>query len=122
MEHVSIVRDDQIARLAGLRLIASVQHSWFHAGAAKTLTRWLGRDRRALAGRWRDLIDADIQLTGGTDRPYAIVGESGDSMDAIAEAVTRVGPSGRRPPRWMRSQAMTVLEVLRSLTIDAAFA
>jgi predicted amidohydrolase YtcJ len=76
----------------------------------------------ALAGRWRDLIVAGIPLAGGTDHPYAIVGESGDSIDAIAFAVTRRGPSGQRPPQWMAAQSLTVWEVLRSLTIDAAFA
>jgi predicted amidohydrolase YtcJ len=50
------------------------------------------------------------------------VGESGDSIDAIAFAVTRRGPSGTRPPRWMAAQRLTDWEVLRSLTIDAAFA
>jgi predicted amidohydrolase YtcJ len=122
IEHVSIVRDDQVERIADLGLIASVQHSWFHAGAANELVRWLGRDRVTFTGRWRDLIGAGIPLTGGTDHPYAIVGESGDSIDAIAFAVTRRGPSGTRPPRWMAAQRLTDWEVLRSLTIDAAFA
>ena len=122
IEHVSVVRDDQIERIADLGLIASVQHSWFHGDSASELTRWLGPDRRSLSGRWRDLIEAGIPLTGSTDHPWAIAGQSGDSIDAIAQAVTRVGPGGRQPPAWMSAQRLTVWEVLRSLTIDAAFA
>jgi predicted amidohydrolase YtcJ len=103
-------------------LIGSIQLSFFHVRAAKTITRWVGRDRVGLTGRWRDIIDAGIPITGSTDRPWAIVGRSGPSIRAIAQAVTRSSPSGKIPPRWMRLQRMTVDEALRSLTIDAAFA
>lgn len=122
IEHLTIVRDDQVERIADLGLIASVQHSWFHADAASNLTRWLGPNRRSLSGRWRDLAQAGIPVTGGTDHPWAMAGESGDSLDAIAQAVTRVGPSGRRPAAWMHAQRLTTWEVLRSLTVDAGFA
>ncbi|MQA91668.1 MAG: amidohydrolase family protein [Gemmatimonas sp.] len=122
VEHLTIVRGDQIKRLRRLGLIGSIQLSWFHAGAAKDLIRWVGRDRVGLTGRWRDLIDAGIPITGSTDSPWAIVGRSGPSIPAIAEAVTRISPRGKAPPRWMRSQRLTVEEALRSLTIDAAFA
>ncbi len=122
VEHLSTVRADQIKRLRKLGLIGSIQLSWFHAGAAKRLIRWVGRDRVELTGRWRDLIDAGIPITGSTDSPWAIVGRSGPSIPAIAEAVTRISPNGKAPPRWMRSQRLTVEEALRALTIDAAFA
>ncbi|HEV3472841.1 MAG TPA: amidohydrolase family protein [Actinomycetota bacterium] len=122
IEHASTVRDDQVDRMADLGLIASIQRSWFHADAAKDLVRWVGRDRVTFTGRWRDLVNAGIPIAGGTDRPFALVGESGDSVDAIAFAVTRRGPTGERPPPWMATQKLTVWEVLRSLTIDAAFA
>jgi predicted amidohydrolase YtcJ len=122
VEHLTIVRDDQIPRLRDLGLIGSIQLPWFHAGAAETLIRWVGRDRVGLTGRWRDLIDAGIPIAGSTDRPWAPVGVSGPSIPAIAQAVTRASPNGKTAPRWMRSQAMTIDEVLRSLTIDAAFA
>jgi predicted amidohydrolase YtcJ len=122
VEHLSTVRTDQIKRLRKLGLIGSIQLSWFHAGAARTLIRWVGRDRVELTGRWRDLIEAGIPITGSSDRPWAFVGRSGPSIPAIAEAVTRISPKGKLPPWWMRSQRLTVLEALRSLTIDAAFA
>ena len=122
VEHLSTVRADQIKRLRKLGLIGSIQLSWFHAGAAKTLIRWIGRDRIELAGRWRDLIDAGIPITGSSDRPWSPVGRSGPSISAIAQAVTRVAPSGKLPPSWMLSQRMTIDEALRSITIDAAFA
>ncbi len=122
IEHLTTVRNDQIKRLRDLGLIGSIQLSFFHAGAAETLGRWVGRDRVQLTGRWRDLIDAGIPITGSTDAPWAIAGRSGPSIPAIAEAVTRVSPGGKLPPRWMRSQRLTVDEALRSLTIDAAFA
>ena len=122
VEHLSTVRADQIQRLRRLGLIGSIQLSWFHAGAAETLIRWIGRDRIELAGRWRDLVEAGIPIAGSTDRPWAIAGKPGPSIAAIAEAVTRMSPEGEAPPRWMRSQRLTVEETLRSLTIDAAFA
>jgi predicted amidohydrolase YtcJ len=122
IEHLSTVRDDQVRRLADLGLIGSVQHSWYSADAVDDLTRWLGKDRRRFSGRWRDLLDAGIPLVGSTDHPWALVGESGDSMTAIAQAVTRAGWRGQPAPAWMRRQRLTVWEVLRSLTTDAAFA
>ena len=122
IEHLSTVRDDQVQRLADLGLIASVQHSWYSADAVDDLMRWLGKDRARLSGRWRDLLDAAIPLIGGTDHPWALVGESGDSMAAIAKAVTRAGSRREPAPPWMRRQRLTVWEVLRSLTTDAAFA
>ena len=122
VEHLSTVRAGQIKRLRKLGLIGSIQLSWFHAGAAKDLIRWVGRDRVQLTGRWRDLIEAGIPITGSTDRPWAIAGKPGPSISAIAEAVTRISPKGKLPPRWMKSQHLWVQETLRSLTIDAAFA
>ena len=122
VEHLTIVRADQIKRLRKLGLIGSIQLPWFHAGAARTVIRWVGRDRVELAGRWRDLIEAGIPITGSSDAPWAFVGRSGPSIPAIAQAVTRTSPRGKLPPPWMRSQRLTVHEALRSLTIDAAFA
>ncbi|HSV40301.1 MAG TPA: amidohydrolase family protein [Nocardioidaceae bacterium] len=122
IEHLTTVRDDQVGRIAALGLIASIQHSWFHGDTAETLTRWVGRDRVSFTGRWRDFVDAGIPLTGGTDHPWSIAGEVGDSIAAIAHATTRVGTSGKPPPAWMASQRLTVWEVLRSLTVDAAYA
>jgi predicted amidohydrolase YtcJ len=122
VEHLATVRADQIKRLRKLGLIGSIQLSWFHAGAVENLIRWVGRDRVELTGRWRDLIEAGIPITGSSDAPWAIVGRSGPSIPAIAEAVTRISPRDKAPPRWMRSQRLTVQEALRSLTIDAAFA
>jgi hypothetical protein len=122
VEHVSTVRDDQVQRLADLGLVASVQHSWYSGDVVPDLVRWLGPDRARFSGRWRDLLGAGVPLVGSTDHPWSIGGESGDSLDAIAQAVTRVGPRGLPPPRWMRAQRLTVWEALRSLTIDAAHA
>jgi predicted amidohydrolase YtcJ len=122
IEHLTVVREDQIDRIRDLGPFGSIQLSWFHAGAAEDLIRWVGRDRVGLTGRWRDIIDAGIPIAGGTDRPWAPVGVSGPSIPAIAEAVTRASPNEKTAPPWMLSQAMTVDEALRSLTIDAAFA
>lgn len=122
IEHLTVVRDDQIKLLKDLGLIASIQHSIFHSGATRDVIRWVGRKRVGLTGRWRDFVDAKIPITSSTDRPWAIVGTSGASLPAIEQAVTRVGPGGKQPPPWMLTQRLTVEEVLRSLTIDAAFA
>ena len=122
IEHLTAVRDDQIQKIKDLGLIGSIQLSFFHADAAKDLVRWLGRDRVRLSGRWRDIIDAGIPIAGSTDHPWALVGSSGPAVSAIAQAVTRQGANGDRPPPWLRSQRMTIEEALRALTLDAAFA
>lgn len=120
IEHVAIMRDDQIERIRELGLLASVQLSWFNSDWAEQVESELGPERARWAGRWRDLLDANVHVIGGTDHPWG-KGEVGPALKAVYQAVTRVGEQGAPPPAWMRAQRITVDEALRLITLDAAY-
>lgn len=123
IEHVAMVRNDQISRMKTLGVIASVQLTWF-------VSDWLGSEfwsdyeveldqqRHRWLGRWRDLLDEGVRVVGGTDTPWT---PASSSMKVLHEAATRIGDAGRAPRSWMLDQRITVEEALRSITIDAAY-
>jgi len=121
-EHVPVVRDDQIARMLDLGIIASFQLTWFHSDWIGdpdwgTFEANLGPERIGWAGRWRDLIDSGVTTIGGSDHPWT----PPVSIGGFAEAVTRVGAGGADPEPWMAAQAITIEEAIRLLTADAAY-
>jgi predicted amidohydrolase YtcJ len=123
IEHAVVLRTDQIERFAALGVLASIQFTWLTSDwlvldELRTIEATLGPERIGWAGRWRDLLDAGVRVAGGTDTPWT----GATPLQAIYEAVTRVGFSGRPATAWMAPQRITVAEALRLLTIDAAYA
>jgi len=121
IEHLVMLRDDQIARMRDLGLVASVQLSWVNSDWTEEILRDPGPEKAPWVGRWRDLMEAGVHTIGGTDHPWTVVGTVGGSMKAIYQAVTKVGEQGLPPPSWMLSQAIDVQQALSLLTIDAAY-
>jgi predicted amidohydrolase YtcJ len=122
VEHLPVVRDDQLVRLRELGIVASIQTTWFHSdwighGSWGGFPRALGPERIAWAGRWRDLLDAGVTVIGGTDAPWT----PSVSVGGFAEAVTRLGASGIPPESWMLAQRITVPEAVALQTAAAAF-
>ena len=122
IEHVAVVRDDQIERMADLGILASIQTSWFSSdwlGHPEwgSFEQDLGPNRISWAGRWRDLLDGGVMVIGGTDTPWT----PAVSIGGWAEAVTRVGAGGRDPAPWMLEQRITIEEALRLTTAAAAY-
>ena len=127
VEHVVQLRDDQLARMAELRMIASIQpgipgdlaaEAGFPELVARGPTRWIAR--------WRDLVESDVRTIGGTDTPWLVlaVGNQmphGSPLEVIYQAVTRQSPLGRPPEDWQLAQRLTVDQALRLLTVDAAY-
>jgi predicted amidohydrolase YtcJ len=122
IEHVAVLRDDQVRRMAELGIIASVQTTWFHSDWIGH-PQWggfeanLGPERIGWAGRWQDLLEAGVFVIGGTDTPWTPAVSTG----GLAEAVTRVGASGMTPAPWMVAQRVDATAALRMLTADAAY-
>lgn len=126
-EHVIQLRDDQLAKLAELGMIASIQpgipgdlteEAGFPALVARGETRWIAR--------WRDLVDSDVHTIGGTDTPWLVlaVGNQmphGSPMEAIYQAVTRQTPLGRPPEDYQLAQRLTVDQAIHLFTINAAY-
>jgi predicted amidohydrolase YtcJ len=109
IEHVQLIRDADLPRLAELGVRASVQPE--HAMDDRDVAEhyWAGRTSRAFA--YRALLDAGAELSLGSDAPVAPL----DPWITMAAAVTR-SRDGRDP--WHPEQAITPLEALAASTHD----
>ncbi|MHA2043884.1 MAG: amidohydrolase [Candidatus Thorarchaeota archaeon] len=120
IEHLVLLRDDQIQRLANLGIIASFQLTWFNSDWKEAISWPYLQNYSDYAGRWSDILEAGVPSIGSTDYPY-IFGVERTAMSVVSSAVTRVGERGLTPTDWMLNQTITVEQALRLLTIDAAY-
>ncbi|MHA2428316.1 MAG: amidohydrolase [Candidatus Hermodarchaeia archaeon] len=120
IEHLVLLRDDQLQRMSNLGIIASFQLTWFNSDLIPLESFWIYEDYSHLLGRFRDILQAGIPSIGSTDYPY-ILGYPRTAMKAISSAVTKIGEQGLAPTNWMLNQSLSVEQALRLLTIDAAY-
>lgn len=120
IEHVMILRDDQLERIEALDLVASVQLSFFHSDWTEEMETVLGPERVGWVARYRDLLDAGVFTVGSTDAPWGY-GETGPAFKALYQAVTRVGETGESPADWQLEQRLTIEEALKLITVNAAY-
>ena len=117
IEHAQVMRLQDVARLARLGVIASMQPT--HATSDMP---WAG-DRvgeRRLAGAyaWRKVLAAGGCLVLGSDFPV----ESADPRLGLHAAVTRQDPAGQPPGGWLPGERLSREEALAGFTRDAAYA
>lgn len=107
MEHVSVIRPDQIQRFAVMGVTASVQPA-FLASEATWVESRVGHDRREWLYPFRSLLDAGIPLAGSSDCPV----EPPHPLWGMAAAMDRfgIGPD----------QQLTGAEALAMFTSGAA--
>ena len=125
IEHAFVIRDDQVARMRDLAVIASIQLTLMSADWATDWEAALGPERLAWAGRWRDLLEAGVPVVGGTDYPAVIGQESAgrsSAMRALWDGATRTGVEAGVAPDWMTDHALTVEQGLDLLTRAGAYA
>ena len=120
IEHLVLLRDDQIQRLKDLDIIASFQLTWFTSDYATEYADFIGQENVSYFIRWRDIVRSGVTSMGSTDYPWND-GPFGSVVEVINNAVTKVGPLGLTPPDWMLNQTLTVEETLRLMTINAAY-
>ena len=121
IEHLVILRDDQIQRLADLGIIASFQLTWVNSDWKQAVSWPVLQNYSHLAGRWRDILEAGIPSQGSTDFPWLLGTIERSAMYAVSSAVTRVGGMELSPTDWMINQTISVEQALRLITIDAAY-
>jgi predicted amidohydrolase YtcJ len=116
LEHVQLIRDDDIARMARLGVVASVQP--FHAVADRDKAErlWGARHRRSYA--YHALRAAGIPLALGSDVPV----DTYDPLRILHAAVTRQNDRAPDRPAWVADQALTLAEALAAYTRGAAYA
>lgn len=108
IEHVQIIAAEDIARLAELGVIASMQATHALSDMPWVPAR-LGPERIARAYPWRQILDAGVILANGTDAPV----EPANTARTFLASITQHGPVDQR---------MTRREALASMTISAAYA
>ena len=120
IEHLAILRSDQINRMAELGILGCVQLPWFNSDWNDRLESVIGREWAVLIGRWRDLLAEGVHLMGSTDYPY-VLGDIKTPIGIMATAITRIGTLGETPVDFMLNQTITPEQALRALTIDGAY-
>ncbi|MGW0550010.1 amidohydrolase [Streptomyces altiplanensis] len=122
IEHIETVPDDTVRRFAGLGVIASMQPThccdFTRADHTDNWSRRLGEERASRAWRCRDLWDSGATVVLGSDWPIAPYPPLG----------VMAGARHRRPARDLTQpphgpeQALTALEALQAMTVNAAHA
>ncbi|MFG2395933.1 amidohydrolase [Streptomyces lydicus] len=120
IEHIETVPDDTLRRFAGLGVIASMQPThccdFTRADHTDNWSRRLGEERASRAWRCRDLTDAGATVVLGSDWPIAPYPPLGVMAGARHRRPSR---DVTRPPHGP-DQALTPLEALQGMTVNAA--
>ena len=116
IEHLQCVHDDDEARPAHLRVVASMQPSHMLTDIPLAEARWGPRTRRAFA--LRSLIDAGTVMAFGSDAPV----ESPDPREGFFAARARQDRSGDPAGGWYPQERIGGMEVLMGYTVGPAIA
>jgi predicted amidohydrolase YtcJ len=115
LEHVQLVRDEDLGRFGALGVIASMQP--IHCTSDRDLAdRYWGPKRTPRAYPWRALLERGATLAFGSDAPVEPI----DPLLGIHAAVTRRRPGDR--DAWFPAQRLTLDEALHGYTAGAAYA
>ncbi|KAI0266689.1 amidohydrolase family-domain-containing protein [Gloeopeniophorella convolvens] len=120
LEHAQIITHSDMARLAKLGVIASVQPTHAISDMYFAQDR-LGPERVKLLYAFRDIIDHGARFTLGSDAPV----ESMNPLAGFFAAVTRLAPDGTSPHGpggWFPEQRLAREEALKGMTLDPAWA
>ena len=116
IEHTQILHPDDIARLAELGLVASMQPS--HAiGDLKFAPDRLGLVRLRGAYAWQSLLNAGAVVLGGSDAPV----EVGSPLIEFYAAVARRDLEGWSGEGWHPEEALTREQALALFTTAPAY-
>ncbi|MCI8367321.1 MAG: amidohydrolase [Eggerthellaceae bacterium] len=118
IEHLENFQPADIARLARLGVVASVQprHITLDPGGPE---RDLGPERVPFMWPFRTLLDEGAVLAFGTDSPVTAT----NPLDAVYTAVTRRDADSHQPEGgWLPEERITTEEALRAYTVGSATA
>ncbi|MGW6912981.1 amidohydrolase [Kitasatospora sp. NPDC054939] len=122
VEHIETVPDDTLARFARLGVVASMQPThccdFTRADHTDNWSRRLGEERAGRAWRCRDLWESGTTVVLGSDWPIAPHPPLGVMAGARHRRPSR---DLTRPPHGPE-QALTPLQALQGMTVNAAYA
>ena len=114
IEHVQLVREEDLGRFGALGIIASMQP--IHCTSDRDLAdRYWGPRRTPRAYPWRTLLRQGTILAFGSDAPVEPI----DPLLGLHAAVTRRRPHDRSA--WFPEQRLTLDEALHAYTAAAAY-
>ena len=114
LEHIQLVREEDLGRFGALGVIASMQP--IHCTSDRDLAdRYWGPKRTPRAYPWRTLLERGAILAFGSDAPVEPI----DPLLGIHAAVTRRRPQDREA--WFPAQRLTLDEALHGYTAGAAY-
>ena len=117
IEHVQVVRLEDIPRFAELGIIASMQAT--HATSDMNMAEdRVGPKRIKGAYAWRKFLDAGVIIANGSDFPV----ELANPMHGLYASVTRKSRAGLPDGGWYAGEALTREEALHSFTWAPAYA
>jgi predicted amidohydrolase YtcJ len=115
IEHVQILHPSDLARLAQLNVIASMQPTHATSDMEMADRYWGERTRYSYA--WRTMLDTGALLVFGSDAPIEAI----DPLPGLHAAVTRRRADGfPGPDGWHPEQRLTMPEAVRAFTLAAA--
>jgi hypothetical protein len=114
LEHIQLVREDDLGRFGALGIVASMQP--IHATSDRDLAdRYWGPKRTPRSYPWRTLAQRGAVLAFGSDAPVEPI----DPLLGIHAAVARMRPSDAGP--WHPEQALTLDEALAGYSSGFAY-
>ena len=115
IEHVQIIHEDDLKRLAQLRIGASMQpiHQASDRDAADQL--WGKRSKHAYA--WKSLHESGARLAFGSDSPV----ESPNPLWGLHAAVTRKQHWDLKREAWYGQEAISLQQALEAYTVNSAY-
>jgi hypothetical protein len=116
IEHVQMIRPDDVTRLARLGIVASVQP--IHVTDDIPMIEQSVGPRGRFAYPFRDMLNAGVTLAFGSDAPVA----DPNPLWGIHAAVTRQRRDGTPPGGWYPAQRLTVAEAVWGFTMGPALA
>lgn len=117
IEHAQHLRQEDFARFARQKVIASMQP--YHAiDDGRWAEGRIGAERCARSYSFRSLLDHGARLAFGSDWPVAPL----DPLAGIDAAVNRRTLDGDHPDGWFPGERISVADAIRAYTLDAAYA
>jgi hypothetical protein len=114
IEHVQMIRPGDVARLAELDVVASVQP--IHCPDDIPMVESSVGSRARFAYRFRDLQEAGVKMAFGSDCPVA----DPNPILGIHAAVTRRTGGGSPPGGWYPEQRLSAAEAVWGFTMGGA--
>ena len=116
IEHAQIVSPQDIPRFKALQVLPAMQA--VHATSDMNMAGdRLGVSRLRGAYAWRTFVDQGSIIVGGSDFPV----ELANPFHGLHASVTRQDQQNQPVGGWLPEQRLTLIEALRSFTVDAAY-